>query len=50
MTINMEILTVQRWSDVRLAGRVRWWQEQWQEPKIGQQKVQLSSKTKYFAI
>ena len=43
------MLCVRRWSDARPAGRVRCWQEQSQEPKSGQQKVQLSSKTKHFA-
>ena len=44
-----KILTVERWSDARSAGRVRCWQVLCGEPITGQQKVQLSSKTKHFA-
>ena len=38
------MLTVQRWSDARPAGRVRCWQEQCGEHKRRQQKVQLTAK------
>ena len=43
------MLTVQVWSNARQVGRVRCLQVQCREPKTGQQKVQLPSKTKHFA-
>ena len=45
----MEMLTVQRSRDAMPVGRVRCSHVQCREPKTGQQNVQLSSKTKYFA-
>ena len=44
-----EMLTVQRLSAARPAGRVRCWQVKCREAKTGQQEVPLSSKTNHLA-